>query len=278
MATATTTAGKLSRFSDFSRRVVASFGDFCIFSGETFWWTSRDLGKPQLWRLLMPQLYEVGYRSLPVVLITGAFVGMVLAVQAIEQFRAVGLEERMGAVVNISVVRELGPVLAGVMLAGRVGGALTAELGTMKVTEQIDALRSMGVDPVNYLVVPRVFACILLTPVLTLYADLTGSIGGWFISVVQRGVDSGPYWEFTEMSVDTFDLMSGVLKAFFFGAALGLISCYKGFFCRPGAEGVGRACTESFVASFIAILALDYFLAELLQTISVRLWGFRSFI
>lgn len=236
------------------------------------------MGKPQLWRLLMPQLYEVGYRSLPVVLITGAFVGMVLAVQAIEQFRAVGLEERMGAVVNISVVRELGPVLAGVMLAGRVGGALTAELGTMKVTEQIDALRSMGVDPVNYLVVPRVFACILLTPVLTLYADLTGSIGGWFISVVQRGVDSGPYWEFTEMSVDTFDLMSGVLKAFFFGAALGLISCYKGFFCRPGAEGVGRACTESFVASFIAILALDYFLAELLQTISIRIYGFRSFI
>ena len=275
---AAATAGNLSRFRDFSRRIVASFGDFCIFSGETFWWTSRDLGKPQLWRLLMPQLYEVGYRSLPVVLITGAFVGMVLAVQAIEQFRAVGLEERMGAVVNISVVRELGPVLAGVMLAGRVGGALTAELGSMKVTEQIDALRSMGVDPVNDLVVPRVFACILLTPVLTLYADLTGSVGGWFISVVQRGVDSGPYWEFTEMSVDTFDLMSGVLKAFVFGAALGLISCYKGFFCQPGAEGVGRACTESFVASFIAILALDYFLAELLQTISVRLWGFRSFI
>jgi phospholipid/cholesterol/gamma-HCH transport system permease protein len=250
-ATSTATAGKLSRIRESSRTVVASFGDFCIFAAETFWWTGRDLGKPQLWRLLMPQLYEVGYRSLPVVLITGAFVGMVLAVQAIEQFRAVGLEERMGAVVNISVVRELGPVLAGVMLAGRVGGALTAELGTMKVTEQIDALRSMGVDPVNYLVVPRVFACILLTPVLTLYADMTGSVGGWFISVVQRGVDSGPYWEFTEMSVDTFDLMSGVLKAFFFGAALGLISCYKGFFCRPGAEGVGRACTESFVASFI---------------------------
>lgn len=226
----------------------------------------------------MPQLYEVGYRSLPVILITGAFVGMVLAVQAIEQFRAVGLEERMGAVVNISVVRELGPVLAGIMLAGRVGGALTAELGTMKVTEQIDALRGMGVDPIHYLVVPRVLACFLLTPILTLYADLTGSLGGWFISVVQRGVDSGPYWEFTEQAVDNFDLFSGVLKAFFFGAALGLISCYKGFYCRAGAEGVGRACTEAFVASFIAILALDYFLAELLQTISIRIYGFRTFI
>jgi phospholipid/cholesterol/gamma-HCH transport system permease protein len=274
----TARAIRKSRLGDFARRNLAAFGDFCIFSGQTFQWTARDLRKAPLWRLLIPQLYEVGYRSLPVILITGAFVGMVLAVQAIEQFRAVGLEDRIGAVVNISVVRELGPVLAGIMLAGRVGGALTAELGTMKVTEQIDALRSMGVDPINYLVVPRVLACLLLTPILTLYADLTGSIGGWFISVVQRGVDSGPYWEFTEQAVDTFDLVSGVLKAFFFGATLGLISCYKGFNCRAGAEGVGRACTEAFVASFIAILALDYFLAELLQTISIRLYGFRTFI
>ncbi len=266
------------RIADTARQLLDRFGDFCIFSGQTFKWTGRDIAKPQLWRLLMPQLFEVGYRSLPVILITGAFVGMVLAVQAIEQFRAVGLEERMGAVVNISVVRELGPVLAGIMLAGRVGGALTAELGTMKVTEQIDALRGMGVDPIHYLVVPRVFACFLLTPILTLYANLTGSLGGWFISVVQRGVDSGPYWEYTEQAVDNFDLFSGVLKAFFFGAALGLISCYKGFFCRPGAEGVGRACTEAFVASFIAILALDYFLAELLQTISIRIYGFRTFL
>ena len=261
-----------------SRRIVEDFGDFCRFSIHTINWTLRSLTQRKLWRLLIPQMFEVGYRSLPVILITGAFVGMVLAVQAIEQFRAVGLEERMGAVVNISVVRELGPVLAGIMLAGRVGGALTAELGTMNVTEQIDALRSMGVDPIRYLAVPRFLACFLLTPVLTLYANMTGSLGGWFISVVQRGVDSGPYWEFTEQVVDNYDLFSGILKAFFFGAALGLISCYKGFYCRAGAEGVGRACTEAFVASFIAILALDYFLAELLQTISIHLYGFRSFL
>ena len=231
-----------------------------------------------MWRLLIPQMFEVGFRSLPVILITGAFVGMVLAVQAIEQFRAVGLEERMGAVVNISVVRELGPVLAGIMLAGRVGGALTAELGTMNVTEQIDALRSMGVDPIRYLAVPRFLACFLLTPILTVYANMTGSFGGWFISVVQRGVDSGPYWEYTEQVVENYDLFSGILKAFFFGGALGMISCYKGFFCRAGAEGVGRACTEAFVASFIAILALDYFLAEVLQSVSIHLYGFRSFL
>jgi len=271
-------AGLTSRLGNYSRRAVEDFGDFCVFSGHTVAWTARTITSRKLWRLLIPEMYEVGYRSLPVILITGAFVGMVLAVQAIEQFRAVGLEDRMGAVVNISVVRELGPVLAGIMLAGRIGGALTAELGTMHVTEQIDALRSMGVDPIRYLVVPRFLACFFLTPILTIYANMTGSFGGWFISVVQRGVDSGPYWEFTEQAVDNYDLFSGILKSFFFGAALGLISCYKGFFCRAGAEGVGRACTEAFVASFIAILALDYFLAELLQTISIKLYGFRSFL
>ncbi|MFQ5424007.1 MAG: MlaE family ABC transporter permease [Phycisphaerae bacterium] len=259
-------------------RGVSHFGAFWVFAARTFGCIVRGVLSPSSWRLLMPQLYEVGYRSLPVVLITGAFVGMVIAVQAIDQFRSVGLEDRMGAVVNLSVVRELGPVLAGIMLAGRIGGALTAELGTMNVTEQIDALRAMGVDPIRYLVAPRVLACFLLTPFLTLYADLTGSLGGWFVSVIQSGVSSGPYWDYTRQAVDSFDLFSGVIKAFFFGAALGLISCYKGFFCRPGAEGVGRACTDAFVSSFIAILALDYVLAVALQEISVRLWGFKSLL
>jgi phospholipid/cholesterol/gamma-HCH transport system permease protein len=259
-------------------RGVDGFGDFWIFAWQTLLWLIRGASQRQSWRLVMPQLYEVGYKSLPVILITGAFVGMVIAVQAIDQFRAVGLEERMGAVVNLSVVRELGPVLAGIMLAGRIGGALTAELGTMNVTEQIDALRSMGVAPIRYLVVPRVLACFLLTPFLTIFADLTGSLGGWFVSVVQRGVDNGPYWDYTRQAVDKFDLFSGLIKGFFFGAALGLISCYKGFFCKPGAEGVGKACTEAFVTSFIAILMLDYVLAVFLQALSERLWGFRSLL
>lgn len=274
----TAKASLLDRTGTRVNRTIREFGTFWVFTGRTASWTIRGLADRQTWRLLMPELYEVGFRSLPVILITGAFVGMVIAVQAIEQFRAVGLEERMGAVVNLSVVRELGPVLAGIMLAGRIGGALTAELGTMNVTEQIDALRSMGVDPIRYLVVPRVLACFLLTPVLTLYADLTGSLGGWFVSVVQHGVDAGPYWEYTRQAVDNFDLFSGVLKSFFFGAALGLISCFRGFYCRPGAEGVGQACTEAFVASFIAILALDYVLAVFLQAISIGLWGLRPLL
>lgn len=270
--------GLIPRFGAAVLRGIEGFGTFWVFGGKSFGWMLRGWFSASAWRLLMPQLYEVGYRSLPVILITGAFVGMVLAVQAIEQFKAVGFEDRIGAVVNLSVVRELGPVLAGIMLAGRIGGALTAELGTMNVTEQIDALRSMGVDPMRYLVAPRVMACFLLTPFLTLYADMTGSLGGWFVAVVQRGVDAGPYWEYTRSAVENFDLFSGVLKGFFFGAALGLISCFKGFYCRPGAEGVGRACTESFVASFIAILFLDYLLAEFLQALSIRLWGLRGLI
>lgn len=260
------------------RRIVDGLGEFCIFAGLTAWAMLLGMRRARNWRLLLPQLYEVGYRSLPVILITGAFVGMVLAVQAIEQFRAVGLEERMGAIVNLSVVRELGPVLAGIMLAGRIGGALTAELGTMNVTEQIDALRGMGVNPIRHLVAPRVLACFVLTPILTLYADFTGSVGGYFVSVVQSGVDTGPYWEYTREAVTSFDLFSGVIKSFFFGAALGLISCYKGFYCKPGAEGVGRACTSAFVYSFIAILALDYVLAVILQKISEHFWGFRSLL
>lgn len=257
---------------------LADFGNFFSFAGQTFLWLSRTLHRLRTWRLVLPQCMEVGVRSVPVILITGTFVGMVLAVQTFEQFRAVGLEEQMGAVVNLSVVRELGPVLAGVMIAGRIGGALTAELGTMRVTEQIDALRSMGADPIRFLVVPRFWACLLLTPFLTLYCDLMGSLGGWFVTVGLSGVDSGPYWDYTRDAVDSFDLMSGLLKSFFFGGAIALISCYKGFNCRPGAEGVGRACTEAFVASFVAILALDFFLAVFLQALSSWLWGFRSLL
>ncbi|MCK6457518.1 MAG: ABC transporter permease [Phycisphaerae bacterium] len=257
---------------------AADFGNFWRFAGRTFRWLSVTLGSSRMWRLVIPECMEIGVRSLPVILITGSFVGMVLAVQAIEQFRAVGLEEQMGAVVNLSVVRELGPVLAGVMIAGRIGGALTAELGTMNVTEQIDALRSMGTDPIRYLVVPRFLACFLLTPILTLYCDLMGSLGGWFVSVGLSDVDSGPYWEFTRDAVDAFDLVSGLFKSFFFGGAIALISCFKGFHCRPGAEGVGQACTEAFVASFVSILVLDFFLAVFLQAVSNYVYGFRPLL
>ncbi len=143
--------------------------------------------RPATYPLVWTQMYFIGVRSVPVIMITGAFVGMTLAVQTFDQLASLGFEERLGALINISGVKELGPVLAAVMLAGRIGGALTAELGTMKVTEQIEAVKSMGVDPMYYLVAPRVLACLLLAPVLIIYADLLCSLGGYFVSVYQTG-------------------------------------------------------------------------------------------
>ena len=252
---------------------MATFGDFCRFCGRTFSWALSTAGRWRNIRLLLAQTYEVGTLSVPVVMVTGAFVGMVLAAQSVLQFKAVGLEARLGSIINLSVVRELGPVLAGIMLAGRVGGALAAELGTMRVTEQIDALRAMGSDPVRVLVVPRFLACLLLMPVLVLYADLTGILGGYVIGVHVYGINAAEFWEHAARTVELFDIFSGLLKSLFFGGVMSLICCYRGFHCRPGAAGVGRACTQSFVESCMAILALDFFLGVLLNTVYTLTWG-----
>jgi len=220
----------------------------------------------------------IGVRSVPVIMITGAFVGMTLAIQAYDQLVMMGFEERMGQLIGLSVVKELGPVLAAVMLAGRVGGALTAELGTMNVTEQIDAVRSMGTNPIRYLVVPRVLACLLLTPVLIIYADLLGILGGYFISVILKGINSQAYWNFSASAVALWDISVGVIKGFFFGVAISVISCYKGFHCKEGAQGVGQACTEAFVASFISILALNLSLAVIFKGIYNTFWPVKSLL
>jgi phospholipid/cholesterol/gamma-HCH transport system permease protein len=211
-----------------------------------------------------------------IVSITGLFVGMVLAVQAAVQFLNLGLGQYLGSVINLSVIRELGPVLAGVMLAGRVGGALTAELGTMHVTEQIDALKTMGVDPLRYLVAPRFLACLLLTPLLTCYANFLGAVGGYLISVKYYGVSSVLYWRYSAQSIEMWDITAGLTKSVLFGGAIAMISCYKGFHCRAGAEGVGRACTEAFVLSFVSILTIDFFMAVFLQGIYEAFWGLKS--
>jgi phospholipid/cholesterol/gamma-HCH transport system permease protein len=188
------------------------------------------------------------------------------------------LEEHLGVLINISVVKELGPVLAAVMLSGRVGGALTAELGTMKVTEQIDAIDSMGTDPVRHLVSPRVLACILLTPALIIYADLLGAIGGWFVSVVLLHINDSAYWSFSAAGVELWDVACGVIKGFFFGCAIAVISCYKGFHCKEGARGVGQACTEAFVASFITILILDFAMVVIFKALYSTFWPLRSLV
>ena len=198
---------------------------------------------------------------------------MVLAVQAVPQFAAMNILARVGAVVNYSVLKELGPVLVGVLLAGRVGGGLAAELGTMHVTEQIDALRAMGCDPIRVLVVPRFLACLLLIPLLVMYACFMGIFGGYLIGVCVYGINAADYWRYSQTTIGLYDVFYGPIKSVFFGAVISLIACYKGFNCTPGAAGVGRACTQSFVASCMAILVLDLFLGMFLNTLHRALYG-----
>lgn len=253
-------------------------GRFTRFLWESFRCSIQSLGHAKNYSLIWTQMELIGVRSVPVVMITGAFVGMVLALQAYDQLAGMGLEEHLGVLINISVVKELGPVLAAVMLAGRVGGALTAELGTMNVTEQIDAVRSMGTNPVKYLVAPRVLACLLLTPVLIIYADLLGIIGGYLMGVVHFGINNSAYWNFSAQGVGMWDISVGIVKGFFFGGAIASISCYKGFHCREGAHGVGQACTEAFVSSFISILVIDYILVLISKAVYSTFWPVRSLL
>ncbi len=249
---------------------VTALGDMILFALRTFSWMFSRLPRRET---LVPSLYQIGVLSLPVVALTGTFIGMVLAVQSYSQFRAMGLETRLGAVINLTLVRELGPVLAATMLAGRVGSAMAAELGTMRVTEQIDALVSMGTNPLQYLVVPRFLACLLLIPSLTIMADFMGVAGGYFYSVYILNIDWFHYWDNSQRFVGTYDLFTGVFKSLFFGAAIAIVSCHRGFNCSPGAEGVGRAATAAFVYSFVLILILDLFLGILLDAIYYSIWS-----
>ena len=243
---------------------ITTIGDMTLFSWKMLKWLFTRL--PCRGTVLV-NFYQVGALSLPVVALTGTFIGMVLAVQSYAQFHAIGLDSRLGAVINSTLVKELGPVLAATMLAGRVGGAMAAVLGTMRVTEQIDALTAMGADPIHYLVVPRFLACILLIPSLTIMADFMGIVGGYFYSVIILGIDHAAYLNHSRDGVTGFDLFSGIFKSVFFGSTIAIVSCYRGFNCEPGAEGVGKAATTAFVYSFVLILAVDLFLTIVMNSI-----------
>jgi phospholipid/cholesterol/gamma-HCH transport system permease protein len=267
--------GPVSALGAVAFHALSTLGDFAIFSWQTFSWALRRKPAP---RTLVPSLYLVGVRSVPVVAITGMFIGMVMAVQIYNQFYRMGLATRLGSMINITIVRELGPVLAATMLAGRVGSAMAAELATMKITEQVDAISVLGAHPIHYLVVPRLLACVLLIPLLTVMADFMGIMGGALICTRIYGVESHYYWQHTANFVRMFDLFMGVIKAVFFGCAIGLISCHRGLRSQAGAEGVGRASTEAFVASFVAILVLDFFLGLLLINLYELYFGGKTFL
>jgi phospholipid/cholesterol/gamma-HCH transport system permease protein len=219
---------------------------------------------PLKMRLIFKQLEFVGVKSIFVVVLTGTFTGMVLALQGYYGFRMFSAESLVGSTVALGMTRELGPVLTALMVTARAGSAMAAELGTMRVTEQIDALYVMAANPVKYLIVPRVIAGVIMLPILTIVSDFMGILGGYFVGVYVLNINEGIFVKNITRYVDLGDLYNGLTKAAVFGLILSLIGCYKGFNTTGGAEGVGRATTEAVVLAAITILISDYFLTAIM--------------
>jgi phospholipid/cholesterol/gamma-HCH transport system permease protein len=255
----------VTRFFEYAGRpfviIIEEFGRIMLLLIEAILWMMRP---PFRFRVVFKQMEFVGVRSLTVVIITGAFTGMVLALQTYYGFRMFGGESLVGATVALSMTRELGPVITALMVTGRAGSAMAAEIGTMRVTEQIDALYSMSVNPVQFLIMPRIIAGILMLPVLTILSDFIGCVGGYFVGVNLLKINSGIFMARIVELVELDDIFNGLIKSACFGLILALVGCYKGFYTFGGAEGVGRATTQSVVFSSVSILISDYFLTAVM--------------
>ena len=212
---------------------------------------------------VLNQMDMIGVKSLPIVLLVSLFTGMVLALQSAYQMQRMSAEMYIASLVSLSVVRELGPVLTALVIAGRVGASITAELGTMKVTEQIDALEALATNPVKYLVVPRFLALLIMLPLLTIYADLVGILGAYIIGVFKLGISSNMYWRMTYDPLVFKDVFTGLIKSVAFGVVIAIVACYQGMNTEGGAEGVGRSTTLAVVISFIMIITTDCFFTAL---------------
>ena len=214
---------------------------------------------PLRWRATLEQMNTIGVTSLPLVFLTALFTGMVLSLQSAYQLRLFAAEQFTSDLVALSMTRELGPVLTAMVVAGRVGASIAAEIGTMKVTEQIDALRALATDPVRYLVVPRLVAGFFMLFFLTIYADCIGMLGGYLISVFKLGISSHQYIKRSVEILMIKDIMTGLIKAFVFGTVISTVGCYFGFQTEGGAEGVGRSTTTAVVTALVLIITLDCF-------------------
>lgn len=241
--------------------ITEEFGKILFLFLSTVSWFFRP---PFRFHEIFKQMAFVGVGSLPVVLITGAFTGMVLAVQTYYGFRMFGGESLVGATVALSMTRELGPAITALMVTGRTGSSMAAEIGTMRVTEQIDALYTMSVSPVQYLIMPRVVAGIVMLPILTVASDFVGILGGYFVGVKLLNINSGIFVARIIEFVNIYDVLNGLIKSTVFGLILTLIGCYKGFNTTGGAAGVGRATTQAVVYSSVSILISDYFLTTVM--------------
>jgi phospholipid/cholesterol/gamma-HCH transport system permease protein len=242
-------------------KFIEEIGKISLLFIQTIKWSLRP---PLGFRNILKQMEEVGVRSIPVVLITAVSTGMVLALQSHTGFKRFNAESLVGTVVALSMTRELGPVLTALIVAGRAGAAMAAELGTMRVTEQIDALSTMAANPIKYLVVPRLLAGMLMLPILTIFSDAIGIAGGYFVAVQVLDVNPVVYLRRTTDFLEYDDIYGGLLKAFVFGIIIATVSCYKGFNTEGGAEGVGKATTGAVVLSSMLILISDYFLTAML--------------
>jgi phospholipid/cholesterol/gamma-HCH transport system permease protein len=243
-------------------RILEEFGRFFQMLGRTAAWMVRppyDL--PELLR----QMVRVGWDSIPVVLLTTLFTGMVLALQTFNGFARFHAENLVGSVVSLSLTRELAPVLVALMVTGRVGSAMAAELGSMRVTEQIDALTALGTEPVQYLIVPRVVAAVLMMPLLVIVGDVVGMYGGYLVAVQLLGANPVSYVDnsFQFLHVKE-DVVSGLIKAASFGLIFSMIACVRGYYTSGGAEGVGRSTTRAVVSGSLSVLVTDFFLTKLL--------------
>ena len=241
--------------------LLSQIGAVLVFFVQTIRWT---LGRPFYIKNLLKQMEQIGVNSIPVVLTTALSTGMVLAYQSYTGFKRFGAETLIGTVVSLSMTRELGPVLTGLMVAGRAGASIAAELGTMRVTEQIDALSTLATNPMKYLVVPRFLASTVMMFFLTALGMLIGITGGYFVGVRVLGTNPVTYINNSINFTEVTDIWFGLIKSLVFGAVIGIISCYKGFNTEGGAEGVGKATTGAVVVSCMLILILDYFLSALL--------------
>lgn len=230
----------------------------------TLWAIFFLFKNPPRLKHFIKQLAYLGAETTPVVLITSLFSGGVIALQTYSTFHRFNAEFLIGAVVALSMSRELGPVLTALMVVARVGSAMTAQIGTMRITEQIDALEVMGMDPRSYLITPRIVAGTLGVPMLTVLSNIAGIFGGWFVAVKLFGVNEYLFWEKMKDLVELYDFLGGLYKATFFGFIITAVSCYFGFYTKGGTEGVGRATTNSVVASSMLVLISDYFLTAII--------------
>jgi phospholipid/cholesterol/gamma-HCH transport system permease protein len=255
------TAGPLQRLGRRGIETVEALGRFGVFLAQALFWL---VVPPFKLRQTLQRVWFVGFRSLSVILLTGAFTGMVLGLQGMVMLQRVGSEAFVGPLVAIALVRELGPVLAGLMVTGRAGSALAAEFGVMRITEQIDALTVMAVNPMRFLVVPTLVAGVVTLPVLAWIFDVVGILGGWLVTVKLFGLSEGTYFGQIRAFLTTTDLWVGFWKSLAFGLVVTWVAAYKGFHVGHGAEGVGRATTEAVVLASVLILVLDYFLGSVL--------------